>query len=133
MHRAAERASAEDGSKPAEQPGKVNREAGEQSKEEQEGDHPMQETGVNAMAKQFALIDVILAELVEGMVGFLVEALNRGSHRGPPSRVAPVAGGAGLPSRSAGKLPAIRIGQKSPARAWRAISTRCSSRGFGDP
>src|SRR5208282_4293530 len=65
MHGATELASAEDGRKPAEQPGQVDAEASEQSEKKEQRHHPMENARVHGMAEQLSAVDGGLAYRLE--------------------------------------------------------------------
>src|SRR5579883_2228032 len=131
MHFAAERAAPKNGSEPAEQPWQVDAKAREQGKEEEQGDHPVQEARVDAVAQQLAREHFIAADGIEAFSRLVVKALNCGSHGHPPL-ADPAADAAAPPSRSAGLRPGVRTGRTFPALASPATSRRCSSTGWWD-
>jgi len=77
VHDAAELSAAEDGSEPAEEPGKVDAEAGEEREKEKERDGPVKGSGVDRVANQFSTIDGGSAGRLESLARFIVETLNR--------------------------------------------------------
>ena len=76
VHDAAELSAAEDGSEPAEEPGKIYAEAAEEREKEKESDGPVKDAGVDGMAEEFSAINGGSAGVLEGLAGFIVEVFD---------------------------------------------------------
>jgi hypothetical protein len=76
VHDTAELSAAEDRSEPAEEPGKIDAEAGEEREEEKEGNGPVEDAIVDGMAEEFSTIDGGAAGVLESLAGFIVEVFD---------------------------------------------------------